>query len=104
MAKPYDRDMTTLPLERFSWDPKTKELVAWESELRDHPFDGRYHWLQQMFSDACDVGIAIRSQHTDSVVRFCLSKELKNPDGETYGWEFKPYDQCRVTKVVIFND
>lgn len=60
--------------------------------------------LLPLFTDAADAGIAIRSHHTNKVVRFSLS-HIDEKEGETRFWEFLPYDPCpNVKKLIVFND
>ena len=83
----------------------TVVLVAEASDLR-------YNEPRQIYDDACDVGIAVRSEKTGRLVRFYLSKTDYTPDGEEIvGWYFEPIeeDKRRVanasrTKVLIIND
>lgn len=91
-----------LPLERFHFENGV--LSAFESDLRDHPFDGTYPWLGQMYNDACDEGIVIRSHHTAKEERFYLER-TETREGDLLAWYFKPENpSCRVQSVVIFND
>lgn len=87
-----------------SRDPNgTITLVAEASTLR-------YDLPRQIYDDACDVGIAIRSDRTGRIVRFYLTGE--DTDGEDVaGWRFEPIaeDTRRVpgsgrTRVLIIND
>lgn len=65
--------------------------------------------LQQIYNDACDVGIAIRSERTGVVCRFLLVDHDEN-DGEVAGWRFEPLDKreagrtCGIKRVLIIND
>ncbi len=97
---------TPLRLEKFSYSREDKTLSAESSDFGPAR-DGQW-WLQRLYDDAADVGIGIRSHHTNKVVYFYLSKELKTPCGEDIGgWEFepvKPSESPNVHKVVIFND
>lgn len=79
-------------------------LSAFESDLRDRPFDGTYPWLRPIYNDACDIGIAISSARTGRVERFYLTK-TETRDGDLLAWHFAPCDKkCPVREVVIFND
>ena len=105
--KPYELNLTAyaLPLKRFTHDPAAKTLTAFESDLRDRPFDGTYPWLRRLYSDACDVGMAICSHHTSRLETFVLARELLSADGELQGWEFRPTpDNKTELTVTIFND
>ena len=105
-AKPCDLDLTAhaLPLERFTYSPDGRSLTAFESDLRDRPFDGGYPWLRRLYSDACDVGIAVRSHHTGRIEPFCLVR-TEERDGDLLAWQFGPApgNDTGLT-VTIFND
>lgn len=79
-------------------------LSAFESDLRNAPFDGHYRWLRPIYNDAADIGIAIRSHRTGKVERFYLT-ETETREGDILAWHFAPCDKkCPVKEVVIFND
>ena len=82
------------PLERFT--TTGDKLVTEASDIGFR--------LQQVFDDACDVGMAIRSHHTGKVITFVLHHEEKL-DGDVVAWHLVPYPQgaCKYT-VVVFND
>lgn len=106
--KPNELHVNPLPLERFSWNAQSRTLVAEGSDfgpLREtfDPRTGRT-WIQQLWNDACDVGIAIESHKTGKVERFYLSQE-ETHDGDLLAWHFKPVSKsCPVNEVVILND
>src|SRR5580765_2874475 len=78
--------MYELPLSRFHWNKATKELSAEASDL-----DG--FRIQQIWDDACDEGICIRSERTGRVERFYLTK-IDFHMGEIAGWFFKPVSEA----------
>jgi hypothetical protein len=92
--------MTALPLDKFFVHQGV--LVAEASDfgpLRE----GRW-WLQRIYDDAADIGIAILSHHTGDTQLFYLDEEEIN-DGDLKAYHFKAVDpKCRVQKVTIFND
>jgi len=100
-------DLTTkaLPLSKFTWHKDDKTLSAFDSDLRDHPFNGSYsHILQPIYDDACDAGFAIHSPTTGKYETFYLERE-ETRDGDLLALHFKPLDlKCVVKSVVIFND
>lgn len=99
-----DMSAHALPLERFTYNKEDKSLSAFESDLRNRPFDGTYPWLHRLYDDACDEGIAIRSHHTGVVQRFYLER-TEERDGDLLAWHFKPTHQNQnIKSVVIFND
>ena len=104
-AKRNELQLIPLPLKRFTWNAEDSTLSAFESDLRDRKFDGTYPWLQRLFNDATNQGIAIHSHHTDKVEKFYLEKEDCNAEGELRFWQFKPLNKsCKVKQVTIFND
>lgn len=88
----------------FNWNPLTKTLTAEDSDLRQGATAGG--WVQQVWNDSADVGIAIRSHKTGKVERFYLDKVDMTPDGEDIaGWNFLPVDtDCPVKRVLVIND
>lgn len=102
MAKINEMPMNALPLKRFTWNKQTRTLVAEASDfgaLRDGLW-----WLQQLRNDACDIGIAIRSEISDREERFYLHRE-ESRDGDFLAWHFKPVNPlANVGEVTIFND
>lgn len=70
-----------------------------------------YHGPHQIYDDACDVGIAIRSERTGELVRYYLSGEDSLDGEDVAGWHFKPITEdirrvpgCARTDVLIIND
>lgn len=65
---------------------------------------------QRLYSDACDIGLAIQSKQTGAVVRYSLEATDKDADGDVRAWVFMPVEaDCknaatRRTRVVILND
>ncbi len=94
-----------LNLTRFGYDKKNRSLSAFESDLRDRPFDGTHEWLGQLWNDSADVGIEIRSEFTGKVERFYLER-TETRDGDLLAWHFKPINEKlpKVDTVTIFND
>lgn len=58
--------------------------------------------IERLYNDACDVGIAIRSNRTDVVKTFALI-ETERRDGELVAWHFADTDNTPL-KVTVFND
>lgn len=99
------RALPEMPLERFSWNPTDGKLVSEASDFG--PMRQGLWWLGQLYEDACDAGIAIRSHKTGQVQQFVLVETLysKDEDRELYGWRFAPLQpNSRVREVLIFND
>lgn len=96
------KTINPLSLERFTFHEDTKTLVAEASDFG--PMRDGAWWMQRLYDDACDVGIAIRSHETDRVQVFHLERE-ETRDGDLLAWHFKPMDKtCPVRGVTIFND
>lgn len=95
-------------LERFHWDKEKALLTAEDSDLRNRAFDGTYPWLVQLYSDACDRGVVIRSTKTGTIHIFVLDESKgQNEDysGGHDSWYFTPVDvHCPIKQVIIFND
>jgi hypothetical protein len=99
-----DLTMHALDLKRFTFNKETRTLSAFESDLRDKPFDGHYRWLRRLYDDAMDIGMAIRSHLTGKLETFYLEREETN-EGDILAWYFKPVHKlANVDSVVIFND
>jgi hypothetical protein len=66
--------------------------------------------MQKIYDDAEDIGFAIRSKSTGTVIKFYFSKVHHDPDGDVTHWSYLPTpDHCRQPeiaklKVTIFND
>lgn len=80
-------------------------LVAEASDLG-------YRGPRQIYDDACDAGISIKSARTGQVITYYLSEEEMDGSGEDVaGWRFKPIAEdvrrvpaCKNTSVLIIND
>jgi len=94
------------PSSMFSWQRESTGmiLVGEASDL------GNRH-LQPLYNDACDVGFAVKSTHTDAVVTYAMSEVKKDAEGEIQKWLYEPTEEsirkvpdCANTRAVIFND
>ena len=89
--------------EQFSY--KEDVFTAEASDLHN---EGRL--MRQIYDDAIDVGIAIRSHSTGKVVKFYNDATFRDADGDVTYWTFKPTaDHMRDAalaklRVIIFND
>lgn len=79
-------------------------LVAEASDL------GNRH-LQRLYDDATDVGLAIRSERTNRVVIFSMTKACYHTDGELLGWDYTPtwesmkaVPECTNLQLHVIND
>lgn len=99
--RPYDLDLTPICSKKFTWKDGTATTFASDlGPLRDGTW-----WLQRLYNDAVDIGIAIVSSKTQKVERFILENEHVNRDRELTHWTFTPEDpRCPVKQVTIFND
>ena len=94
--------MATMDLARFTYDRDRQSLVAIASDFG--PLRDGLWWLNRMYDDAADAGIAIRSHKTGKVERFYLER-TEERDGDLMAWHFRPESPgCIVKSVTIFND
>ena|ERR1700722_15518214 len=99
---PSQLNLSPLPLDKFLYSSKDQSLSAEMSDFG--PAREGHWWLQRIYSDACDIGIAIRSHYTNKVEIFYLEREEVR-EGDLLAMYFKPLSKsCRVKSVVIFND
>jgi len=109
--RPYDLPITPFTSSQFHFEKG--QFTAEASTLGIKPAAMPF---VRLFSDACDVGIAIKSDKTGQVVRYYLKNiEWKystgtHVDDEVVAWHFRPVDRdchnegTRRTRVVILND
>jgi hypothetical protein len=101
-------DRFALPHEKFSYHKGC--LVSEASTLGYMQLEAVGELMfKQIYDDACDVGIAIRGKH--HLIRFYLSSQDKDAEGDVAGWRFKPipedarrHPECANTSVLIIND
>jgi hypothetical protein len=93
----------------FSYVNETKTFCAEISTIQGN-FPS-FAIFQQIYDDACDVGFAMVSANTGTVVRFYHASTDLDNEGDIMGWRFKPIseDVRRVSKldgvsVLIIND
>ena len=89
-----------LSLKWFYFNPETKELSAEISSIPANLIP------RPLYTDACDLGIAIRSHVTNKVERFAWNEAVgRDTEGERQYWEFlRVNPNCPVKKATIFND
>ena len=46
--------------------------------------------MRQVYPDACDLGLDIRSERTGKVETFRIKDEIRNTEGETEVWVLEP--------------
>jgi hypothetical protein len=92
---------SAVPSKHFSY--KDGAFVCEASDLK-----GIWNGDKQIYDDACDVGIAIRSARTGAVVKFYHAETFKDREGDVTHWEYhSTADHARHLlglKVIIFND
>jgi hypothetical protein len=103
-----------ISLRSFEYDPATRALSAMASDIEPlsachkyGPLEGLPSYFGPMHDDACDVGIAIRSHHTNRVERFFWRESFGLDDDYVNGYKayyFLPERGTPASKVVIFND
>lgn len=96
--------LITFQSSRFTFHAEDGTLTAEASDLRDQH-------LQRIYDDACDVGLAVQSGKSGTVITYYLHKEHTNGDNEITHWEYLPlpedvrkHSECANTKVLIYND
>lgn len=103
--KPYELNLIPISSSKFTATQKEEgvALSTFASDLGAMR-EGLW-WLQRLYNDACDVGIALQNE-TGEIVRYLLHKEEKR-DGDIIAWHFVPLhtkEAGKVTKVTIWND
>jgi hypothetical protein len=69
---------------QISCSVRRKLLVAEISDLGNVRF-------QRLYSDACDVGFALRNPKTGNVTRWAVQQEIRDPrENELLGWMMVP--------------
>jgi hypothetical protein len=92
--------LPTFSLDQFTWDKKNRRLITEASTLCHFG-----NMFGQVWSDSCDLGLAIESHKTGDIFRFALDGEQADKEGEITSWMLKPVDKrCPVRFVIIFND
>lgn len=86
--------MSTHSTKQFYYTKETRNFSACASEVPIR--------LQQLYSDACDVGIVLVSHVTGKEIKFYLVEEKHDREGDLLYWKFKN-DQVNCT-VTVFND
>lgn len=54
--------------------------------------DMQFNGFEQLYDDACDVGIALINPRTGNVTRWYMEREIRsnNADNELQGWVLRP--------------
>tara|TARA_Y100000310_G_scaffold339711_1_gene433248 strand:+ start:931 stop:1230 length:300 start_codon:yes stop_codon:yes gene_type:complete len=91
-----------ISMDRFTWISRENTLVTEISDLGPNAFS-------QIWDDACDVGLAIRSPKTGTVVVFSCVEDIRHPTTlDFFGWLLRPIPgsplRVRDLKVKIYND
>jgi hypothetical protein len=102
--RPFERAIEPFDSNQFSYDKSDKTLIAEASDLNDRH-------LQQIYNDACDVGLAIRSAKTGKIVTYHMTNEHKDNEGDIQFWDYEPttesirrVPECLGSKLKVFND
>jgi hypothetical protein len=92
---------------QFAYDARTKVFTAESSELDQ---GGSQPVFEQVFDDACDIGLTMVSDRTGVEIRFYVSQWMMQ-EGDIVCWVLRPrkQDQIRHPSVAhctikIFND
>lgn len=104
MAKP--RIKNELDLKTFTFDKEHRMLVAEASDFGPgHRFPSL---MYQLYDDACDIGIAIKSHLTGKTEVFAWDESQGRDNDYTGGyavWVFKPINKLANTNEVhVLND
>lgn len=100
---------------QFTYRAESKTFSTFRSDLgikADQVFG-------QLYADACDEGILIRSEKTGKIAAYALHHTEIDADGDTQFWEFQavrqhhemgqgggqfaPFSTYENTKVIVFN-
>jgi len=88
--------------EQFDWDKVERRFVAEASDLGFRAQDNPY---QQIYADACDVGVYLRSAKTDNVELFLLQGTENGEDLYSIGsWIYLSTTLSPPVTLVILND
>lgn len=90
--------------DEFTWDHENRVFTAKVSELpRFEP--------EQVYPDALDDGICLKSEKTQRLAWFALVERAVNRENELTHWVFKPTEEAvranpglKGTRVLVFND
>lgn len=95
-----------LPLKRFHFDKGAYLLTAEASDFG--PGLSFFNSIYQLYDDACDMGIAIRSEITGRTELFWWQDDLGKNDDYATGYDryvFTPVSGlANVVQVIVFND
>ncbi len=96
--------LTPLALSRFHYD-KVRKLLSAEASDFGPAREGQW-WLQRIYDDACDVGIAVHNKDTGRTEVFYLHDVKEDGEGDIQAWSFRPLNEklATVKEVIIFND
>lgn len=103
----HENDIRTIDSSVFKYNKEDRVMLCEASSIG--PLRDGMWWLQRIYNDAADLGIAIKSSRTGNVERFYLHKVNKSGGdmcgGDVYSWHFKPVKNgVPVFEVIIFND
>lgn len=88
------------------------KMFCWTGhQLSSEASDMGNRHLQQLYNDACDVGFAVKSEHTGEVVTYVMVSVKKDAESDILYWTYSPTIEsqrkvpaCIGTTAVIFND
>ena len=85
--------ITPYNIKRFSHHPGNKTLVVEASDLNWIP--GSMAGFEQLYDDACDIGIAVSNPRTNSTTYWYYVAEVTE-QGELTAWILRPTNEsCR---------
>jgi hypothetical protein len=94
--------MTPFPISRFTHNADKRMLYA---DISDLSVAGALPF-SQIYSDACDEGLAVYNPRTGSTTVWNLASEVRNSDAELFTWVLVPTPEtCKrhpaVSKYVM---
>jgi len=91
--------------EVFSYNALSKTLVT---EISN--FDSEFRF-DQLYDDACDVGLAVPTRDGCGVVYFFVAGEVRDAEGDIGMWNLEPctesvrkHPTVEGVKMIVFND
>lgn len=94
MRKPTNKCLPVISARLVTWSG-TNGVIDGSDVPQLFPFP-------RIWNDACDVGFWVVSPRTGKHMLFSLQDELRDEEGEVYGWRFQTADtreavQCGIT-------
>lgn len=91
------RNICPVSSDVFTFENDKNRMVAEASDI------GWKNIFDQLFDDAYDIGLAIRSERTKKVVYFHVAEEIKDQEGDILVWILKPISQHAKPNTKLYN-